>query len=224
MDHHGTVARRGTSTRRATATGRDVPWRPAGGPGRRIHAHRCCACHPTHQEADIATNAKIRVNDRIRISPVRLIAEDGEQRGIVPLDVAKDSASAAGLDLVEVAPTARPPVVRVMDWGKFQFEQQKRARESKKKQHTVDIKEVKLRPRTDDHDLAFKLRSARRFLEKGKSVKITVRFRGPELRRPEIGQQVLDTVVDELDGLAQVESRSRTLEGRQLTMMLAPTG
>ncbi len=167
---------------------------------------------------------KTRVNDRIRISPVRLIAEDGEQRGIVPLDVAKEAASTAGLDLVEVAPAARPPVVRVMDWGRFQFEQQKRARESKKKQHTVDIKEVKLRPRTDDHDLAFKLRSARGFLEKGKSVKVTVRFRGPELRRPEIGQQVLDTVVEELDGVAQVESRSRTLEGRQLTMMLAPTG
>lgn len=159
----------------------------------------------------------------IRISPVRLITEDGEQHGIVPLDQAKEAADAAGLDLVEVAPNARPPVVRVMDYGKFQFEQQKQARESRKKQHTVDVKEVKLRPRTDEHDLEFKMRAARKFLEKGKSVKITVRFRGPELRRPETGQQVLDTVAEELSEIAQVESRSRHLEGRQLTMMLAPS-
>ncbi len=176
------------------------------------------------EEAAIATNAKTRVNHMIRISPVRLITEDGEQQGIVPLERAKEAAAAAGLDLVEIAPTARPPVVRVMDWGKFLYEQQKRARESKKKQHTVDVKEVKLRPRTDDHDMAFKLRNARRFLEKGNNVKVTVRFRGPELRRPDLGQQMLDTVVDELDGVAHVESRSRTLEGRQLTMMLAPGG
>lgn len=110
-----------------------------------------------------------------------------------------------------------------MDWGKYQFDQQRRARESKKKQHTVDLKEVKLRPRTDEHDMDFKLRHAKRFLERGDNVKVTVRFRGPELRRPELGQAVLDTVVDELGGLAQVESRSRHLEGRQLTMVLAPS-
>ncbi|HEU5208694.1 MAG TPA: translation initiation factor IF-3 [Longimicrobiales bacterium] len=172
----------------------------------------------------MATNAKTRVNTMIRISPVRLITEDGEQHGIVPLDQAQEAAEAAGLDLVEVAPNARPPVVRVMDWGKFQFEQQKRARESRKKQHTVDVKEVKLRPRTDEHDLEFKLRNARRFLARGMTVKVTVRFRGPELRRPETGQQVLDTVAEELAEVAHVESRSRVLEGRQLTMMLAPTG
>lgn len=159
----------------------------------------------------------------IRISPVRLILADGEQLGIVPLERAKDAAAASGLDLVEVSPGARPPVVRVMDWGKFQYEQQKRARESKKKQHTVDVKEVKVRPRTDEHDLDFKLRNARRFLEKGNHVKVTVRFRGPELRRPEMGQQVLDTIIDELGEVAHVESRSDRLDGRQLTMMLAPT-
>lgn len=158
----------------------------------------------------------------IRISPVRLITEEGEQRGIVPLEQAKEAASDAGLDLVEVAPGARPPVVRVMDWGKYLYEQQKRARESKKKQHTVDVKEVKLRPRTDEHDLDFKLRNARRFLAKGNNVKVTVRFRGPELRRPDLGQQVLDTVASELAEVAHVESRSARLEGRQMTMMLAP--
>ena len=158
----------------------------------------------------------------IRISPVRLIAADGEQHGIVPLDQARETAADSGLDLVEVAPQARPPVVRIMDWGKFQYEQQKRSRESKKKQHTVDVKELKLRPRTDDHDLNFKLRNARKFLEKGNTVKITVRFRGPELRRPELGQELLDTVAAELDAVSHVEMRSPRLEGRQLTMMLAP--
>ena len=160
----------------------------------------------------------------IRISPVRLITAEGEQEGIVTLEKAKHLAEDAGLDLVEVAPNARPPVVRVMDWGKFQFEQQKRAKEAKKKQHTVDVKEVKLRPRTDDHDMEFKLRNARRFLKKGNKVKVTVRFRGPELRRPDLGQEVLDNVIEELDEMVEVESRSRRLEGRQLTMMLAPCG
>jgi translation initiation factor IF-3 len=117
---------------------------------------------------------------------------------------------------------ARPPVVRVMDYGKFRFDQQKRAKEAKKKQQTVDIKEVKLRPRTDDHDMETKMRNARKFLEKGSRVKVTVRFRGPELRRPEMGQQVLDTVADALDDLGHIESRSRTLESRQLHMMVAP--
>lgn len=173
-------------------------------------------------EVPIATNAKTRINDMIRISPVRLVGATGEQRGIVPLDAAREEAANAGLDLVEVAPTARPPVVRVMDWGKHLYSQQKSARESKKRQHTVDVKEIKLRPRTDEHDLDFKLRSVRRFLAKGKNVKVTVRFRGPELRRPEIGQQVLDTVVEEVEEIAHVESRSARLDGRQLTMMLTP--
>ncbi|HSJ25072.1 MAG TPA: translation initiation factor IF-3 [Longimicrobiales bacterium] len=164
------------------------------------------------------------MNEMIRISPVRLIAADGEQHGIVPLEKAKIEAADAGLDLVEVAADARPPVVRIMDWGRFQYEQQKRAKDARKKQHTVSVKEVKLRPRTDDHDLDFKLRNARKFLEKGSTVKITVRFRGPELRRPELGQELLDTVGQELDDVATIETRSRGLEGRQLTMMLAPTG
>jgi translation initiation factor IF-3 len=158
----------------------------------------------------------------IRISPVRLIAADGEQHGIVPLDRARQAAAEAELDLVEVAPQARPPVVRIMDWGRYQYEQQKRAKDARRKQHTVSVKEVKLRPRTDDHDLDFKLRNARRFLEKGSTVKVTVRFRGPELRRPELGQQLLDTVQEELSEVSHVESRTRGLEGRQLTMMLAP--
>lgn len=109
-----------------------------------------------------------------------------------------------------------------MDWGKFQYEQQKRAKEAKKKQHTVELKEVKFRPETDDHDMDFKVRNARRFLRKGQNVKITVRFRRREMRRPELGQQVLDSVAGELDDISEVASRDQRLQGRQLTMVLEP--
>jgi translation initiation factor IF-3 len=173
-------------------------------------------------EVLIGTSTNPRVNDSIRISPVRLVAADGEQHGIVPLERAKAAAAEAGLDLVEVAASSRPPVVRIMDWGRHQYQQQKRAKDARRKQHTVNVKEVKLRPRTDDHDLEFKLRNARRFLEKGNAVKVTVRFRGPELRRPELGQQLLDVVEEQLAEVATTEARSRSLEGRQLTMMLSP--
>lgn len=121
-----------------------------------------------------------------------------------------------------MAPTARPPVCRIMDWGKHQYEEQKRAKEAKRRQHTVEVKEVKLRPGTETHDLMTKLRHARRFLESGKKVKVTVRYRGRELRRPEQGYELLDEVVDQLDDLANVETRSRSIEARQLSMMLAP--
>lgn len=109
-----------------------------------------------------------------------------------------------------------------MDWGKHQYEEQKRAREARKRQHTVDVKEVKLRPGTESHDLETKLRHARRFLEKGNKVKVTVRYRGRELRRPELGQELLDQVAEELGELASIESRTREIQARQLTMMLAP--
>ena len=176
--------------------------------------------HP-HQE-DIIAKPTTRINDQIRISPVRVIGADGEQLGILPIEAARDNARELGLDLVEVAPTARPPVCRIMDWGKHQYEQQKAARESRKRQHTVDVKELKLRPGTEIHDLQVKLRHARRFLEKGQKVKVTVRYRGREMRRPEQGYELLDRITTELDDLAMVESRSREIMARQLTMMLAP--
>jgi len=109
-----------------------------------------------------------------------------------------------------------------MDWGKYQYEQQKREKEAKKKQQTIEVKELKFRPKTDEHDLDFKIRNARRFLNKGKHVKITVRFRYRELRRPENGKRVLDRVYDELEDIAKVASRDNRVEGRQLTMMLEP--
>lgn len=176
----------------------------------------------TADRRSIIANNRTRVNDQIRISPVRLIDPDGTQLGVVELDKARDAAREHGLDLVEVAPDARPPVVRIMDWGKYRYEQQKRAKEAKKKQQTIGLKEVKFRPKTDDHDLDFKVRNARRFLEKGNKVKITVRFRWRELRRPELGQNVLDRVYEQCSDLANVESRSKRVEGRQLHMLLEP--
>lgn len=163
-----------------------------------------------------------RVNDRIRISPVRLIGADGEQVGIVSLEQAREAAREAGLDLVEVAATARPPVVRVMDWGRHQYEQQKAAREARKRQHTVDVKEVKFRPLTEQHDFEVKVRNARRFLASGKKVRVTVRYRGREMRRPELGRKVLDQAAEALADLGAVESRNDVMEARQLSMVMAP--
>lgn len=178
--------------------------------------------HPSFCQEAIIASTRTRVNEQIRISPIRLIDAEGNQVGIVPIEVARDNARELGLDLVEVAPTARPPVCRIMDYGKHKYEEQKRAKEARRRQHTVDIKEVKLRPGTESHDLEVKLRHARKFLQKGNKVKVTVRYRGRELRRPEAGQDLLDQVVDTLDDVAAVESRSRQVQARQLTMMLAP--
>jgi translation initiation factor IF-3 len=138
------------------------------------------------------------------------------------LEVARENAREHGLDLVEVAPNARPPVVRIMDWGKHQFVEQKQAREAKRRQKTVDVKELKFRPVTEPHDFDVKVRHARRFLESGKKVKVTVRYRGREMRRPELGQGILDEVASAVEGLATVEARSDRMEARQLTMVLAP--
>lgn len=162
------------------------------------------------------------MNEDIRISPIRLIDQDGEQLGVISLDEAREKAEETGLDLVEVAPRARPPVVRLMDWGKYQYEQQKAAKEAKKKQQIYELKEVKFRPKTDDHDMDFKIRNARRFLEDGKHVRITVRFRRREMRRPENGQRVLDEVAERLEDVSSVASRDRRLEGRVLQMTLEP--
>ncbi|MEL7061282.1 MAG: translation initiation factor IF-3 [Acidobacteriota bacterium] len=162
-----------------------------------------------------------RINHRIRKSPVRLIDADGTQVGVVPVEEARTRARDQNLDLVEVGPNADPPVVKVMDWGKAKFDREKKAREARKKTVTIEIKEVKFRPTIDDHDFGIKLNRAVRFLSKGKKVKVTVFFRYRQLRRPELGQQILDKVIEETKDLASVESRSR-LEGRQMTMILAP--
>lgn len=162
------------------------------------------------------------MNDRIRISPVRLIDEEGEQVGVVSLDTAMERATEAELDLVEVAPKARPPVVKIMDWGKERYERQKREREARKNQTTVELKEVQLRPRTDDHDFEVKLKRARRFLEDGNMVRVVLRFRGRELRRPEVGVETLDRMLEATSDIAKVEQRSNNIEGRRLIALLEP--
>ena len=167
------------------------------------------------------TTKRVRVNRQIRISPVRVIGADGSQLGILEVDVAMRMAEELGLDLVEVAATARPPVVRIMDYGKYNFEMAKQARQAKKKQHVIELKEVKYRPGIDDHDFDTKTRHARRFLEEKNKVKVTMMFRGRQVAHPELGQAVLDRVASALTDVGKIESSGR-LEGKSITMILAP--
>jgi translation initiation factor IF-3 len=162
------------------------------------------------------------VNEQIRISPVRLIDAEGEQVGIVALDAAREKAESAGLDLVEVAAQARPPVVRIMDWGRKLYQDQKAAREARKNQHQVEVKEVQLRPRTDDHDFQTKLKRARSFLEGGDMVRLVLRFRGRELRRPEVGIETLERMIEATQDLSKVEQRPKGIEGRRMVVLLTP--
>lgn len=150
-----------------------------------------------------------------------MIGADGEQVGIVPVDEALSAARERGLDLVEVAPLARPPVVKIMDYGKYRFEQAKAARAARKKQHNIQVKEVKFRPGISDHDFEFKTRHARNFLTDGNKVKLTMMFRGRQVTHPEFGQEVLDRVFESLQDIAKVEMESK-MEGRNMTMVLAP--
>lgn len=150
-----------------------------------------------------------------------MIDSDGTQHGIVPLEEAKKMAREQDLDLVEVSPNADPPVVKIMDWGKAKFDRDKKARESRKKAQIIEVKEVKFRPTIGDNDFKIKLNRAIGFLTKGKKVKVTVFFRYRQLRRPELGAQIMDKVAELTADIAEVENRSR-LEGRQMTMILAP--
>jgi translation initiation factor IF-3 len=167
------------------------------------------------------TTKRVRVNRQIRISPVRVIGADGSQLGILEVDVALRMAEELGLDLVEVAATARPPVVRIMDYGKYKFEMAKQARQAKKKQHVIELKEVKYRPGIDDHDFDTKTRHARRFLEEKNKVKVTMMFRGRQVAHPELGHAVLERVAQALTDVGKIESSGR-LEGKSITMILAP--
>ncbi len=164
---------------------------------------------------------RVRINDQIRISPVRLIDHEGEQVGIVSIEEARERAADVGLDLVEVAPEARPPVCKLMDYGKFRYEAQRKAREARKKQHVTQLKEVKMRPGIEDHDYDFKTRHARRFIEEGNKVKLTMMFRGRQMSHPELGLEVLKRVITDLADIAKVEANP-SMEGRSMTMVLAP--
>jgi len=161
------------------------------------------------------------VNREITARTVRLVGADGEMVGVVSLRDALLAAEDANLDLVEVAPQAEPPVCKILDYGKFKFEAQKKAAEARKKQKVIEVKEIKLRPNIDDNDYDVKMRAAKRFLEEGDKVKVTMRFRGREMAHQDLGMNVLMRVRDELEELAKIEQMPK-LEGRQMIMVLAP--
>lgn len=150
---------------------------------------------------------------------MRLIDAEGEQVGIVKIEDALDRAEESGLDLVEIAPTAKPPVCKIMDFGKYAYEMSKKDKINKKKQHTIVVKEIRMRPKTDVHDLEFKVKHARAFLEQKNKVKFTVQFRGRELAYKEFGEQLLDRVEEMLEDIAKIEVE-RKFEGRNMTMVM----
>ena len=164
---------------------------------------------------------RLSTNAEIRAKEVRLIGPDGKQIGVVPLKIAIEAAQQVDMDLVEVAPEANPPVAKVMDYGKFLFEEERAAREARKSQRSGGQKALRFRPKIDDHDFATKVRQARKFLLEGHSVRAQVMFRARELRRPELGARILDQLAQELSDVATVETRSG-MEGRFVTMVLGP--
>lgn len=162
-----------------------------------------------------------RVNRRIRVPEIRLIGDDGEQLGIMPTIQALKRAELANLDLVEVQPRAKPPVCKIMDYGKYKYEQSRKAAEAKKKQQQIELKEVKFRPKTGDHDFDVKVRNLKRFLEQGDKGKVSVVFRGREIVHTDIGFEMLRRVIENLGDAALVEQNPR-MEGRQVIMIVAP--
>jgi len=162
-----------------------------------------------------------RINEEIRAREVQLIDSTGDNKGVVDTQTALGLAQAAGLDLVEIAPNSSPPVAKILDYGKYKYQAQKKAAEARKKQKIVEIKEIKLRPMIDDHDYDVKMRAMKRFFEEGDKVKITLRFRGREMAHQELGFQLLNRVKADTGPMAKVESEPR-FEGRQMIMVLAP--
>lgn len=168
-----------------------------------------------------AAREDYRVNDRIETTEVRLVGEDGEMIGVVRLREALERAREAGLDLVEVSPTAKPPVCKILDYGKFKYEAQKRANVARKKQRVIEVKEIKMRPNIDDNDYGIKMKKVRHFLEEGDKVKVTMRFRGRELSHQNLAMNILTKVKDEVSDLGKVEQFPK-MEGRQMVMVMAP--
>src|SRR5438045_8688510 len=162
-----------------------------------------------------------RVNEEISVMRVRLVDERGQMVGVVGPNEAPDPAADAGLDLFEIAPNADPPVCKILDFGKFKYEEQKKKNEARKKQKIIEVKEIKLRPSIDDHDYEVKRRSMTKFIEEGDKVKVTMRFRGRELAHQELGMDVRMRVRDDLEEIAKVEQMPR-MEGRQMTMVVSP--
>lgn len=162
-----------------------------------------------------------RINEKIDVPTVLLIDGEGEKRGEMSVAAALELAEEAGLDLVEVSPTARPPVCKLLDYGKYKYQAQKKASEARKKQKVIDIKEIKMRPNIDTHDYDVKMRAMQRFLGDGDKVKVTLRFRGREMAHPELGRALLERVKTDIENVAKVEMEPR-MEGRQMLMVLAP--
>ena len=162
-----------------------------------------------------------RINDRIRSPEIRLIGPNGENVGVVTPQRALDLAEQVGLDLVEISPNATPPVCKIMDFGKYKYEQQKRESEARKKQKVIEVKEVKVRPGTDDHDLDRKIRDAVKFLEGGDKVKVTLRFRGREMAHQNLGRDLLEKIAEAIKEVGKVENMPK-MEGRQMVMMIGP--
>src|SRR5271157_4537396 len=177
--------------------------------------------HPRFDPRAQQRGYPIRVNHRIRVPEVRVIGADGNQLGVLQTHEAMRMAQEQGLDLVEVNPKAEPPVCKILDFGKYKYEEKKKTAEAKRKQTVVEVKEIKLRPKTDDHDLETKVRAARRFLEAGHKVKFTVRFRGREITHPEKAREQLDIVMKAVEDLVVVESRP-AMENRAMTLLVAP--
>ncbi len=164
----------------------------------------------------------MNVNEKIRAREVRLIDSNGDQLGVKSRQEALEIAQTRNLDLVLVAPNAKPPVCRIMDYGKYRFEQQKKEKEARKKQKVINVKEVRLSPGIEDHDFNTKLRNARKFLEKGDKVKASIRFRGRAITHKELGQEVLEKLAEECKDISTVETKPK-MEGRSMFLMLAPT-
>ncbi|MFZ5447501.1 MAG: translation initiation factor IF-3 [Thermodesulfobacteriota bacterium] len=164
---------------------------------------------------------RVRINEQIRVPEVRLIGADGQQVGVMPTKEALAQAAEAHLDLVEVAPQASPPVCRIMDYGKFKYQQSKKQQEARRKATTIQVKEIKVRPKIEEHDMGFKLRNARRFLEDGDKVKISVIFRGREIAHTDRGFRILAQMSEALADVGTVE-QSPKLEGRNLSMIVTP--
>jgi translation initiation factor IF-3 len=173
----------------------------------------------TRPAGEDAIDRNLRVNEQIRISPVRVINTEGELLGVMPTGKAMESAREAGLDLVEVAPNERPPVCKIMDFGKFKYSQKKRA--SKQKQHQVQVKEIRVRPKTGDHDIEVKVKRAREFLEHKDKVLVNVLFRGRELAHIDEGRKVMNEVLQALDDVAKIE-KNPSMEGKRMTAIIAP--
>jgi translation initiation factor IF-3 len=162
-----------------------------------------------------------RINEDIRVPAVQLIDAEGTNHGSTPIQRALELAQEAGMDLVEIAPNSEPPVAKILDYGRFKFQAQKKAAEARKRQKTIEIKEIKMRPNIDIHDYEVKMRAIRRFFEEGDKVKVTLRFRGREMAHMELGAKLLTRVKDETQTIAKVEAEPK-LEGRQMMMVLAP--